>query len=797
VRPVWLWTRSELGSAWRAWLVLALLFGLAGGAAIASVAGARRTESAYPRFVAWSRAADVLTGGFPGKIDPETALRTIEHLPSVAAWARVDVVSYAAVLPSGLVLRVPDLIGVADSRGSAFVRIDRVRVLSGRMLDPSAADEAVVDFATAERYGLHVDSVLRVAPAHGNPFVKHLATTPVRIVGVVAAPSAFPAFGAANTLAPLLLSPAFQAAHHVHPYAGDSSLLLRLRGGRSALMRDMNRAGLGDVDVPFVQATRTAGVQKSARLEAAALWIMAAVIVLAAAAILGQVLARQTSRSSIDFATLRAVGMTGRQLFSVGLIRAALIGGIAAVVAVLVALALSPLTPIGLARLAEPHPGFAVDVPVLVIGAGCIVALIALLAVIPAMRAARLAASPVAAPTERASGLARVTSRIIGSPAASTGVRMALEPGRGRTAVPVRSAIVGTTLAITALMASLLFWSSLDHLLNTPRLSGFAWDVFAAPPEGKNGPDRVQTVLDADRDVAGYTRGGFVNLFVAGRSVFGVVTGGGGPASPVLVAGRAPRTAQEIALGSASLAEAKVGMGDTLRVGIDVAPAGSPMHVVGEVIVPPSPFGETRPGEGAVLTYAGAARLSGNRVGRGVGELPFLVRFRDGVDPEFALERLRARLPAETFLIPSQRRGDIVTLGRIARVPLALAVILGVIALGTMTQTLATSIRARRRDLAILKTIGFSRGQVGATVAWQATTLVAIALGVGIPVGIAAGRWAWRSFADGIAVIPAPVIDPLWVLLAVPVTILLANAIAVLPGRSAARTRPAIVLRAE
>jgi ABC-type antimicrobial peptide transport system permease subunit len=108
-----------------------------------------------------------------------------------------------------------------------------------------------------------------------------------------------------------------------------------------------------------------------------------------------------------------------------------------------------------------------------------------------------------------------------------------------------------------------------------------------------------------------------------------------------------------------------------------------------------------------------------------------------------------------------------------------------------------TSVRARRRDLAILKTLGFSRRQVSGTVAWQASTLVAFALTCGVPLGIGAGRWAWGAFAQGIAVVPAPVLNPIWVALGLPVAVLLANLIAALPARSAARTKPAIVLRSE
>jgi ABC-type lipoprotein release transport system permease subunit len=130
-------------------------------------------------------------------------------------------------------------------------------------------------------------------------------------------------------------------------------------------------------------------------------------------------------------------------------------------------------------------------------------------------------------------------------------------------------------------------------------------------------------------------------------------------------------------------------------------------------------------------------------------------------------------------------------------IPLALAGLLALAALGTLVHVLVTSIRRRRRDLAILKTLGFVRRQVSATVAWQAGTLAAVALVVGLPVGVAVGRWGWTLFADAIGVLPLPVVDLPPVLLAIPVTLLLANLIALLPGRLAAGTRPATVFRAE
>jgi ABC-type lipoprotein release transport system permease subunit len=127
----------------------------------------------------------------------------------------------------------------------------------------------------------------------------------------------------------------------------------------------------------------------------------------------------------------------------------------------------------------------------------------------------------------------------------------------------------------------------------------------------------------------------------------------------------------------------------------------------------------------------------------------------------------------------------------------SLAVLLGSLALVAVAHVLVTSVRRRRRELAVLKTLGFTRPQVRATVAWQATTLAAVGLLVGIPAGLIVGSLVWRAVAEGLGVAGGASIQPLTVLLAVPVVIVLANLAAYLPARSAAQTRPAIALRAE
>jgi putative ABC transport system permease protein len=800
VSAVLLRLRAELRTRWRSWVGLALLIGLAGGAATAAAAGARRTETAYPRFIMAQKGFDVMTGGFPDSIDAEEGLAAIERLPQVEEWARIDLMSPAGILPSGTLLTIPQLVAVTDLQRKAGFEFSRFKVLSGRLFDLNAPDEALVDFGTADRYDLRVGSVVRLVV--GDPEASSPKLAPVRIVGIVASPGGFPAVGLSSFFTTLYVTPAFAQANDITPNAADASLLIRLRRGAAdldAFFRDKEKAGVGGVDVPIVEKVQTVGVQRSIRFESQALWALALLIGLAAGAILGRLLARQAQLDSEELPTLRAIGMSRSQLATLGLVRAASIGAVAAVAAVPIAIALSPLTPIGLARLAEPNPGIWIDAPVLAVGFLVILVVTVAVSVLPALAAARSAAgiNPSGSNEERSSVLAGILGRATSSPTAAAGVRMALEPGRGRSAVPVRSAIFGVALSITALTASLLFATSLAHVLATPRLSGFSWDVFVAE---ESNPAATEKALRADRHVAGFSRGGYTNVKIGGVSLFALIMDRTGPVQPVISDGRAPRTPQEIALGVATMKATGTSIGDVVEVSAEDSegPASAPvrMRIVGQVIVPPAPFGVVRPGEGVSMTPEGFLRVhpvEGSRQEEGV---PFLVRFAPGVSPEEGLEAVR-RVAPNAFLIPAERPGDVSSLARISSVPVLLACLLAVIAAGTLAHTLITSIVRRRRDLAILKTLGFAPAQLAGTVAWQATTLTVIALVIGIPVGIGLGRWLWRLFADQLGVLPAPVVPVVALLVAAPAALVLANLIAAIPGRAAARTQAAVVLRSE
>jgi hypothetical protein len=804
VSAVWMRLRSELRTRWRAWLGLALLIGLAGAAVVAAVAGARRTETAYPRFVQAQNGYDLITGGFSGNVDPARGLARMEALPEVGQWARVDVAASSAMLPSGRVAPAPELMAITDLRGRAGFRLNRFKVISGRMVNLRAPGEALVDFPTADREGLRVGSVIRFIV--GDPGARPARLATVHIVGIVASPGQFPAVGASSAFGGVYVTPAFVRSNGIRPSPADASLLIRLRhgaAGRGAFVRQMRAAGLGGVDVPEVQQVQTAGIQRSIRLESQALWALSVLIGLAGFAIMGQSLARQTYLDSADLPALRALGFSRGQLCSLGIVRAGVIGVAAACVVVPAAVLLSPLTPIGLARIAEPDPGFAVDTWPLVLGAGLTALLTTLACAVPAWTAARTAAAsggrrPGPGSARSSSAFAHALSPTWRSPAAATGIRMALQPGRGRTAVPVRSAIFGATLGVAALTASLVLAASLGHLLDTPRLAGFTWDAFVSV---EGGLPKAAAALRADPKIAGYSRGGFAGVRIGRVAAMALVLGRPGPARPVITAGSPPAASDEIALGAATMRAAHTGIGRTVDVVLDQA-GGHPkpvrMRVVGAVIVPPSPFLAVKLGEGAAMTLAGYLRIDPDAA-RQPGGLPFLVRFAPGTSRDAGLAAVAndiKGLPGP-FVNAAQRPASVASLASIGGVPVALSGLLALIAAGTLAHTLAGSTRRRRRDLAILKTLGFVRRQVRHAVAWQATTIAAIALLIGLPAGVAAGRWVWRVFAAQLGVLPEPAVPLAAILLAAPATLVVANLIAAAPGQAAARTQPAAVLRTE
>ena len=72
-----------------------------------------------------------------------------------------------------------------------------------------------------------------------------------------------------------------------------------------------------------------------------------------------------------------------------------------------------------------------------------------------------------------------------------------------------------------------------------------------------------------------------------------------------------------------------------------------------------------------------------------------------------------------------------------------------------------------------------------------------ISLAVGLPLGVALGRWTWTLLIDRIGLGAEPVTPVLILLAGVVGAVLVANLVAAWPGWLADRTRPAVALRVE
>ena len=143
------------------------------------------------------------------------------------------------------------------------------------------------------------------------------------------------------------------------------------------------------------------------------------------------------------------------------------------------------------------------------------------------------------------------------------------------------------------------------------------------------------------------------------------------------------------------------------------------------------------------------------------------------------------------------RPAEIVNAEGMRRGPIVLAGLLAAALVAALALAIAATVGARRRDFAIYRAIGFTRGQVGQSVRWQALTTVAIGLAFGIPAGVVIGRWTWRRFAGDLGV-ALHVTVPTGLLAAIAVVaIVVALLAAARPAYIAARLRPAEVLRSQ
>ena len=830
------------GYRWRAmfvhrrggYLALAILIGSIGGIAMGAVAAGRRTHAAFPSFLASTNPSDLnaeysLSGN---SYDPAVSTE-IAQLPLVKRAVSLAVLDAGVLNPDGTVATDPTRIPIAGSVDGALFDQDRFAVTQGRMADPDRADEVVVSQLVADTLGLHVGQALPIGiitedtnpPRPGQQPDLHQRVD-ATIVGIGKLNSEvvqddvgrFPAYIIAT---PALTRPLLGCCISWTWYG------LQLDHGRAdvAAVEGEFIAALPQNSPQFrVTAQVEAQAQRAIEPEATALIAFGAIAAGAGLVIAGLMIGRQLRESRDDLDILRALGAGPGATVSDGLVGLAGALVVGALVAVAVAIALSPLGPIGPVRAVDPSPGMALDWTVL--GGGLAVLIVGLGAFATAV-AYRYAPHRVARRgrqrTERASAVVRAAAAS-GLPApAVAGIRFALESGRGRTAVPVRSAMAGTALAVVLVVATLTFGNSLSSLVSRPALYGWDWNYAFESTDGYGPvPPQGQTMLDNDPDVAASAGVYFATIDIDGQAAPAIFGRTHAALAPPILSGHAVDASDQIVLGAATLQQLHKRVGDTVEVGYGntADPTSSlaprPLRVVGTVTMPAVGTLDGLHSSMGTGAYASADLIpaeSLNRFGALSGPNMIFIRLRHGANPTAAAQSLQeiadsvnqvlatdstfAGLGATVYLLPVQRPAEIVNYRSMGNTPPILAAGLAAGAVVALGLTLAASVRRRRRDLALLKTLGFTHRQLAAVVAWQASVAAVIGIVVGVPVGVVVGRWLWILFARQIFAVPRPTVPQLSLVLVAVGALVLANVVAAFPGRRAARTPTALLLRAE
>lgn len=784
----WFLARAELRRRAAMWVFLTVLVGLLGGTALASAAGSRRTASAFDRFVTWSHDGDASVVGFGA---PPGALGRVAALPQVTDSLEASLVPF---LPHGSNRPFAFDTALVVSPDERYLDGTYVRpiMVEGHLPDLATADEVVVNESMADRLGLHTgDSFgLDVFTA---PQIERSASgerlgppegprIPVRLAGVVRFPGDL-----TETAAQGLVygSGAFfdRWASQLPLEIGVLSVKLRA----PSQIRSFSAAAVSIVEGADVQYADSRVASDATRVQAIGLAAFSAIVGVTALVALGQALSRVTVPADTDRAAYSAAGMTRRERALAETLPAVIAAAVGSLLAVATAIAASSLFPRGLAQRAEPDPGVHADVLVLALGG--LLTFLALGAwVVVASRLRSTAHEPI-------SGHAPLSSRIseIGwfGAAASAGVRFALQRGRGVRATPNASSVTAAVVGLTGVLGVVVFGASLGHLLATPALVGSDWDA-----EIGTVPAPILREIEAALDTPAFS--GIATIRSAQVIIAGVTLEGygfdvhRGTAFVSVLDGREPEGPHEAAFGSRTLARLDLGIGDATDI---ESHDGQPhrVRIVGRVTLPVLNTDIDRIADGVILTRPGIDAILGSSDDPSVS---LVLRFDDEARARHNLKAIAQPYGRDGFPSPSEPR-ELANMRSIGGVLTGIGLLTGLLAVVSIAHLLIVSARRRRGEIGVLRALGFRPGQVRAAIRWQALTLAAIALALGVPAGMIAGRIAWSAVARRLGVVETTTTRGLVLTFVSAVFLVAAVVLSIGPGRQAARHRPAEVLRAD
>jgi FtsX-like permease family len=780
----WLWARSDIRRRWLSLVVVGLLGALAVGSVLALVAGARRADRAVDRFLDAADTPELLA--FMGNEPSQELVNSLLDDPRIARIERSEVV---VIAPAPV---VPGESGfTAVSAESSTGGFGRPRLVSGRYPDAGAADEILVNERSASTFALRTGqrvTLRSIACYVGCPPEPIGEAT---IVGVVRLPTDLIADPSNQGTA--IAGPSFLDGRWRAQLPAGSILFVHLHDRRdtAAVVADVSvRIEDGDV-TDNLAAFEVA--KRATRLQRNALYVAAAVAGVAGLLVVAQALARHLGARGDDPTVLAALGLTRRERWSAAILSVApgvaggLVGG------VVLAVAASPLLPLGIGRRADPDVGVHVDT--LALALGCLGGLVLLVGAAALVAARWVKTSGVAPLTHRPSVATRLASGLDLRPVPATGSRFALEPGDGRGRLPVVPTLVVLVATMAIVVGALVVRWSLDGLTHNGDRYGQAWDLRVGLQEEELRPSGVR--LGADPRVAevAVSREGDVNLVGRDGTTVQVGTTGieGIDRAPrlTILEGRAPAGPREIALATTTMGAVGLRVGDrTMATG----PCGGfEVTVVGRAVVPLT--GGADPDDGSILPLRSFEELCAQDLVASLDQnRNAMVRLRDPGVAATVRDEWRGQ---GMYVNDRATPGSIRSLADIRQVPVIVAAVVGLLGTAAAAHALALAVRRRQRDLAVLRALGLRPRQTTAIVRWQAATLALVAVAIGIPLGITLGRVLWSAIARPSNVVVHTDLNVLGLVVLVAAVAALAVVLSIWPGRRAARLRPATILRSE
>ncbi len=836
--------RTTLARHWGTYVVLVVLIGGMGGIAMGAVAAARRTQSSYPQFLAQTDASDLTLSTYgTGNSNPSAtnyspklaaAIARLPGVKHVESWVGVFAVP---LLRNGAPnFSLNNDVNFAASENGLYFHMDRVTPIEGRLPNPNRVDEFMTTALGARLMDVRLGQAVPVGlytpqesnlPGFGTPKVPPALRFNMKLVGIIAFNNQVVEDDTDRLPTNVVYTPAFTRLVPIdatqgtwygiqldHPGPNLSTI-------EQALLHVLPPGAAGNFSVT---ATSEAKVERAVRPESIALGVFGLIAALAALATALPIISRLLRSTESEREVLRALGAGPVTTLVDGLggIFASIVLG--SLLACAVAVAFSPLTPLGPIRSVFHPVGINFDWTVLGAGLGLLVlGLVAASLVIGLRTAPQRLARQGGGARARTSKLA-AKAAALGLPLPGVvGLHLALEPGRGRTAVPARSVLVGAVIAVTTVTATLTFGNSLHVLVTHPQLYGWNWNYTVMSENGV--PPQAITALRHDKDVASWSGFSDPDLQIDGQTVPALITPGIPSTGPPILSGRGLTTDKQVVLGASTLARLHKHLGSSITISYGT-PSTAPLYlppqhavVVGTATFPTiagaSTFAEhTSMGIGALIPTGDipASFIKETEAPDPTLDGPSLVfvRLRSTVTPEAGrkdmtrvtaiADRAFARDPEgvgdSVTVLTVQRPAEIVNYQSTGGTPEVLAGGLGAGAAIALALALVATVRRRRPDLALLKTLGFTGRQLAVSLASQATVTAAVGIVLGLPLGVAVGRQLWILFARNINAVPEPAVPGSIALVALG-ALLLANVVATIPARAAASTPAGISLHQE